>query len=552
MANTQAWQHIYANVEKDQSPRNRGGFQTLFYTSPGLTEAEIEEMEGRLLYFPSQVEPVKRLFFMTSAGKGVVAQLVPLPDPDQMGRKGRYLAHSLIFAPEALAQFGVDPFRVFRHFTFITTVAEALAQGDFQTGNIPPVSLELPAEPAREIEAAHSWPAPELKKLALLALRAGQYAQAREVVTLAGDPAYIEKTLAAAFLAVPTALRPHCTFDTYFYRCNLVATYFWAIGLPEPPVSVKFALLASPVPQVQGAVSSQPETAYEHWTMAMIETQQLAELVRDRDQAFALGEWLDDRKYELAAVEAAPSELITAVFKANPQPVRAALRRRISKHLPPALSERVAGFVYQQATEVILYRHLRQGFEQPELLALLAESYTAQQLKAPPQEEMKALETLLEQVDHSLLRLYLASWRSPRKQLPRELGRASEADYRYFSEMALRLKLVDPFDLLVPGRGETFLDLYLAAGAVDLMALIKALLEAKETDCLVRLIDKLPRLSAQEVRQLAKLITKHPDMPELFQTAVQQAHAALPAEGRVKRILGWIWPSQSEKGHRAK
>ena len=63
MATIQAWQHIYSNVEKEQSPQGRGGFQTLFYSKAGLTEDEIEEMEGRLLYFPSKVEPVKRLFF---------------------------------------------------------------------------------------------------------------------------------------------------------------------------------------------------------------------------------------------------------------------------------------------------------------------------------------------------------------------------------------------------------------------------------------------------------------------------------------------------------
>ena len=64
MTTIQAWQHIYSNVEKEQSPTKRGGFQTLFYTQAGLTEDEISEMEGRLLYFPDKTaEPVKRLFF---------------------------------------------------------------------------------------------------------------------------------------------------------------------------------------------------------------------------------------------------------------------------------------------------------------------------------------------------------------------------------------------------------------------------------------------------------------------------------------------------------
>ena len=75
-------------------------------------------MEGRLLYFPSSVEPVKRLFFTVGDGKAVVAQIVSMPEPDQYGRKGRYLAHSLVFAPADLARFEADPFRVFHAFSF--------------------------------------------------------------------------------------------------------------------------------------------------------------------------------------------------------------------------------------------------------------------------------------------------------------------------------------------------------------------------------------------------------------------------------------------------
>ena len=88
MTTINAWQHIYSNVEKEHSPQGRGGFQTLFYSHHGLTEDEVEEMESYLLYFPSQVEPVKRLFFTISTGKGVVAQIVFLPSPDQFGRGG--------------------------------------------------------------------------------------------------------------------------------------------------------------------------------------------------------------------------------------------------------------------------------------------------------------------------------------------------------------------------------------------------------------------------------------------------------------------------------
>jgi len=159
-------------------------------------------MEGRLLYFPSKVEPVKRLFFSTATGKGVVSQIVFLPSPDQFGRGGRYLAHSLVFSPEALAQFEADPFRALARFPFVTTVDAALQAGDFQTGNIPPVTLDLPQKRAIDVEAAGHWSPTELKKLALLALRVEQQARQREALTVTGQPEEVEAALAAAFGAI--------------------------------------------------------------------------------------------------------------------------------------------------------------------------------------------------------------------------------------------------------------------------------------------------------------------------------------------------------------
>jgi hypothetical protein len=541
MTTVQAWQHIYSNVEKEQSPQRRGGFQTLFYTRSGLTEAEVEEMEGRLLYFPSGVEPVKRLFFTLSTGKGVVAQIAALAEADRAGRKGRYLAHGLVFAPQALAQFEADPFRVFRCFSFVTTVAGALAQGDFRTGDIPAVTLEVSPDLARDVEAARSWPAPGLKKLALLALRADRQTRAREAIVFAGDAPQIEGALEASFLAVPASLRLRCLFDTYFYRCNLVATYYWAIGLPEPPVSIKFVLVDGRSQCVQGTVPDEPETAYERWALAAIQAGQLDEIARQRESAFAVAEWLDGRESDARRLEAAPPELTAAVLRADPQALQVLLGRRIGEHLPPILASRAAGAIGRQMEEMALYRQLRRGFELPQLMDRLYESYAAHEFEKPPRGEVKALEDLLKKADHSLLRLVWAYWSDARKQLPRELERAGEAEYRCFAGSALRLELVEPFDLLVPGRGDAFLDLYLAGGIHDIIGLVEALIEAKETACLARLADAVPKLAAGDLDGLAHIIDKQRDIPQPFRRAVEEASAASPPEGGIKRILRAVW-----------
>jgi hypothetical protein len=541
MTTVQAWQHIYSNVEKEQSPQRRGGFQTLFYTHSGLTEAEVEEMEGRLLYFPSGVEPVKRLFFTLSTGKGVVAQIAALPEADQAGRKGRYLAHGLVFSPQALAQLEADPFRVFRSFSFVPTVAAALAQGDFKTGNIPAVTLEMSPDLAGDVAAAGSWPVPELKRLALLALRADRQARAREAVVFAGDAPQIEGALEAGFLAVPAALRPRCLFDTYFYRCNLVATYYWAIGLPEPPVSIKFALVDGRSRRVQGTVSAEPETAYERWVLAAIQAGQLDGIARQRESAFAVAEWLDGRESDARRLEAAAPELISAVLRAAPQALQALLSRRVGEHLPPALAGRAADAIGRQAEEMALYRQLRRGFELPQLMDRLYESYAADKFEKPPRGEVKALEDLLKKADHGLLRLVWAYWSDARKQLPGELERASEAEYRRFADSALRLELVEPFDLLVPGRGDAFLDLYLPGGIHDIIGLVEALIHARETACLARLANAVPKLAGGDLDKLAHIVDKQRDVPESFRRAVEEASAASPPEGGVRRLLRAVW-----------
>ena len=136
MSSIKAAQHIYANVEKEQSPHNRGGFQTLFYTQSDLTQTEVSDMEPNLLYFPSESEPVKKVFFTADTEKIVLGQIVPLPAPDSAGRGGRYLAHSFIFTATDFARLRLNPIQIFKNLPFTTDIPEALARGDFETGNL--------------------------------------------------------------------------------------------------------------------------------------------------------------------------------------------------------------------------------------------------------------------------------------------------------------------------------------------------------------------------------------------------------------------------------
>jgi hypothetical protein len=102
--------------------------------------------------------------------------------------------------------------------------------------------------------------------------------------------------------------------------------------------------------------------------------------------------------------------------------------------------------------------------------------------------------------------------------------------------------LVEPFRLLLPGRGDAFLDLYLASDTIDMPELVEALMEAEEFGCVSRLTNYVPKLSRKELKKLDKLIDEQAEIPRPFQQAVDKAIAALPPEtglkGKLKALFG--------------
>jgi hypothetical protein len=529
-AEVQAWQHIYTSVEREQSPHDRAGFQTLFYSESGLTEAEVREMEARLVYFPSDVEPVKRLCSTISTGKIMVAQIVHLAEPDRLGRKGRYLAHNLVFEAQAFERIDSDPFLVFRQFPFITTVAKALEVGDLRTGDITPASFEIALQPTHGIEAAEAWPARDLGDLALLALRADRLAADRLSVAFIGEPADVGRALEAALFAVPTPLHPRCGFDTYFHGCNPVGTYYWAIGLLESPGNRRLVRVDARSRQLDGDVASQPETAYERWAVACIEEHKLELLGRYRNHAFALCEWLEGRATADSLIESAPVEVVDSVFRLNRELVQALLRTKLKEALPNILVHRAFQHLGSQITELLA--QLRRRFRLPDLMEALYRAYESQEFRAPEPEEIQAIDWLLRRDDHAFLRLLHVCWTDQRDELHRELQLLNDDQYQRFIQTALRFGLVEAWALPIPGRGDAFLDVYLdstGSAKASLAAVVQALLMVGEASCLGRLTPCIQAQPEQELRALARIIAKRPAVPDPFRHAVGDAVAALPA-----------------------
>jgi hypothetical protein len=320
-----------------------------------------------------------------------------------------------------------------------------------------------------------------------------------------------------------------------------VATFYWAIGLLEPPVSIKFVLVDGQAKTVQGAAPTQAKTAYEQWVLTTLEAKNLSYIVQQRDYAFALGEWLDGRVYDTDHLEATSPALITEIFSVNPEAVQSFLRRRIGEYLPDDLVDRAATHLYHQTKPTQLYQKLRQGFVLENLLALLYSSYEVEKFTEPPRAEVKALEQVLKQTDHSLLRLFVAYWRSVRRSLPEALSVASEADYKEFVNLALRWGLVKPLNLLVPERVDAFLDTYLSTGVEDWVALVEALIDVEAVPSLSRLSMSLAKLSRKDLNGLDRLAAEQKETPPDFRVALDKAIAALPPEGGIKGFLKAAW-----------
>jgi hypothetical protein len=557
MSSIKTAQHIYTNVEKKQSPHNRGGFQTLFHTHADLTRNEVSDMEPYLLYFPSESETVKKVFFTTETRKIVFGQIVPITAKDSAGRGGRYLAHSFIFTSEDFARLRLNPVQIFRHLPFVTDIPEALTRGDFETGNVPTVTLDFPEESCQAPETVRHWSVAEYKKLTRLALNAGRMAREKTAVAFTGNNAEIENALEAAFYAMPLTQRTNCSFDTYFYRCNLVATYYWGIGL-ERAVNPNLMIADAKARKVSKMLSVTDRGAYEYWVIAMIDADNRAHIGKHKETAFAVSEFLHSRPADNALLDTAPAEIVQDVFQAAQVHVREYLELALNKQLPALLTRRIFDSIYNRYDAPVLLDRLRHGFDQTLLKDTLFNLYAKQNGEKPETPESEALKQFILQNDHQNLRLLLAFWSGPEK-LQRELKLLDQETYTRFVRQAMRFKMpgrlallkrgdvgealkagaVTPLTMLVPGLCKPFVELYLGTYTVycDWEELVKTFSEIGEAHCLSLLAPYIRELKAKEIRALKKIVLKNPEFPELFCQAVLEATEALPEEKGLRGVF---------------
>lgn len=546
MSHVIAWQHVYANAEAEQSPNGRGGFQTLYFSREGLADDDVAEIEARALYFPGRSAPVKLAFFATPTGKAVFTRAVATGAADAKGRKGLYIAHSLILAQEDFLRMGADPFRVFDRARFFGSVAEALDAGNRETGDIGTVELESQAaDPNRAAEALRAWPADAAKRLAALALGAGDMAAERQSLGLVGGQRDIEAALRAALSAVPAHLAMRCTFDTSFEGCNPVAAYFWAVGHQSPPGDARLIAVDAAAKTVAANEIPSPRGGYARWIVGRIESGSCEAVVADKEEAFKLIAWLEGAGEDAPPLEGVSEGLAASVSETMADAIRERVLARLGEHVPPVLANRLLPLMLSGRTPGDVLRAVRDGFEPMPLVEALHNSYARQGLRPIAREEAEAVRDLLRRHPHHELSLHAACWLNSRDELRAELGRLSEEDYREAVGRILPSGLVNPLDCLVKERGGAFLDLYLPPlppGQADVPAILKALWDAGECAAAEQLVPHVEGLKPRTVKRLRRFCKEHPEVPQSLREAVENAAQVNPKAGGLpaflRRMLG--------------
>jgi hypothetical protein len=422
MQTISAAQLIFTNVEENQSPTQRRGFQVLFYTQSLLTEAETLAIERRLFYSPQETQ-TKWVFFPVTDDKIALGRIVPLAEPDKFGRKGRSFAHALIFHRQDFAALENNPFPILRGFPFMSSVQEAFDAGDKRTGNIPPANVPLPTQETqgaglsdlpREVLRAFSLlavveqPLKELARSNAMHSYGGYQQQAQDIAARTigcyGASEATFKTLEAVFACLPSPLRSGCSFDTLFQDGTLSQLPYWAIGLPgDAPRRRELWHFDTAKQLFESPVTITPSSTYGEWLLRSAgvagssapaekpswhaaQTPQATEPLRpqgsaeENQAAYWLGEWFDGRSADWQQVANLDERLFGDFAALRPE----ALEMRVRDSLTEQVGSKVAGRLALAARAqvhnqgIAALETIRQGFDARQIREWMHQTYMAQ------------------------------------------------------------------------------------------------------------------------------------------------------------------------------
>lgn len=537
MMNLTVRQHIFGNVAKEQSPRGRRGFQTL-YRSSGLTTEDVLLLEERAQYAYSDAGPVKHQFHMLADGQAVVTQIVAVPEPDEYGRKGRYLAHSLIVPAEAFRQMALCPMPLVAARHFIADMATALAAGDRASGDLPPKTIAIPDADAWESQAlrlARQWPPAELEALARLGWRAAALREQRQSVALRGDRDAILEAITICFLLCPPAKRPALTFDSYAHRSDWSRDWpFWALaGLEDGTHSTPYQIDGA-TRRVHGRLPDADDTPFERWVARQVIPERLEYLSTYQQDALRLDAVLSGRPGGATDVDPAFGDRFAQL---NVEAVVRQVLAGFPAGLGAARQERMQRRVRSQPWAYLL--HLVRGFTARDAAAELAGVELAMIRAQTPlaEVEMRALSELATATGLEELNNLLLLRGKDRDAWRRSLARLTEGSYRRIVEDGIAAGFVTVSDAFVAEHMAAWCDL--AARAIQ-PGELKGVLRAIDKQGQELNVDPLqalwPALNPDDQRLLADWVRRYPGPAPALRAALGPAEPEPSTNSLLSRL----------------
>lgn len=299
-ASMTAAQLLYATVDAAHSPRGIDGFQILGYTGALLSPEDARLIEAHCQFSPANAQHSKWQHYLLPDRRAVVTFLRAVAEPDALGRRGRYFAHSLVLDQADWLALGAAPFDLMGRNNFCTSLDDALARtrGDWQDLPALPLDVGTGWEQAAFQQARH-WEPAELRRLYSLAQGGAELVAAGTYVALLGDEPSTGAAVAVAFLLCDTAERAACSFDTWSTNCNWRRTTpFWYRGFPGQS-EADTRLTVDVATRRVNAGETPALSAYSAWVDGRLAAGDLDGMLRERAAARAGCAWIAG---ELAAV----------------------------------------------------------------------------------------------------------------------------------------------------------------------------------------------------------------------------------------------------------
>jgi hypothetical protein len=520
-----AAQHIFSSVPRAQSPSRRSGYQTLFYTHSGLTEADVQAIEDRALYNASDSSPVKWQCFQLPSKQMAISRIAPVDELDEFGRAGNYMAHSLVLTEEQWDDLDCGAFGVLRlrSAPFYRNLAEALARGNSHTGDIDPLVFELPTP---WIETALAlvpmWPADQLLLLVKLARRARELIESSQSFAVIGTPDDILDALTVALVFVKPSDRALCSFDSYTHGCKWSRKInFWAQGFAE----VREAAMACVVDAARKRVildnATKARTSpYEQWVEQIVRSGTLDNFLTYQDWAFDLDQLITGAPPALETLHQIPADFISE-FAGFSQDL---IQQRILTPLPIPLSPGLVRVLMARlgSSPLDLLQLLYHRHSLSDLLDIVYELASVRQAEQLREENAAVFKQLAGV--HNGLSLLGALREHDVQAQQGSLDAMTKAEYRRMIRPLVESGTISSWEAFAPKHRDSWLDLclnLLEPGAISRIASIITRQGSKyEIDQLADMVHLLTR--EQQTELLHWLKTSRKRAP-LLQTTLEQA-----------------------------